>query len=101
MTSSLEACPNIALEAMSHGCVCICAKNPPLPEFFADCAIYYQSQDALGLADAINSTVKWGDVKKLEISKKALERAAGFSWDKTGASLIDELKNAAKRNSIT
>lgn len=34
MTSRIEACPNIAMEAMSSGAISIAADNPPLPEFF-------------------------------------------------------------------
>ena len=41
MASRVEACPNTALEAMAHGCSCISSYNPPLPEIFADAAIYY------------------------------------------------------------
>ncbi len=41
MTSWVEACTNIALEAMSHGFISIAADNPPLPEILEDVAVYY------------------------------------------------------------
>ena len=49
MTSRVEACPNVVLEAMSQGCACVSADGPPMPEFFGDTAVYYRAGDAAGL----------------------------------------------------
>ncbi len=46
MTSQIEACPNVVLEALSHGCACVSTKCSPMPEFFRDTANYYESGDA-------------------------------------------------------
>src|SRR5262249_30526606 len=50
MTSRAEACPNTALEAMSHGTLCISGDHPPMPEFFRDTALFYPCGDAQALA---------------------------------------------------
>ena len=96
MTSRVEACPNIALEAMSHACLCISTKNPPMPEFFKDLAVYYNAGDGIGLADAINAVLGWANIRKLEIARQVKECAAGFSWQKTVEDTIKEFKLVIK-----
>jgi len=41
IATEIEACPNIALEAMAAGCAIIAADCPPLPEVFAGCCEQY------------------------------------------------------------
>ena len=53
MTSRAEACPNVALEAMSHGCRVVSTSQPPMPEFFGEAAAYYRGGDARDLARAV------------------------------------------------
>ena len=81
MTSRVEACPNIALEAMSQGCICIAANNPPLPEFFGDAVIFYPPKDGTALAEAIQTVLARDDNQRKVMSEKAKRRAAKFSWD--------------------
>lgn len=94
MTSRVEACPNIALEAMSYGCISVSSNNPPLPEIFGDAAIYYPLKNGKFLAEAIKSVSKWDNHRRGEASKKAMERAAEFSWDVTVERLLTEFKKA-------
>jgi glycosyltransferase involved in cell wall biosynthesis len=68
-------------EAMSHGCICISADNPCLPELFGDVAIYYPPKDGRALADAIKAVLAWDDKQREAMSGKAKKRAAEFSWD--------------------
>ena len=98
MASRVEACPNIALEAMSYGCVCISTRHPPMPEIFKNCAIYYNAGDGDELAYAIDSALKLGNNSRADISRKAQARAAEFSWDSTIKGLIAEFKTAIKLN---
>lgn len=97
-TSRVESFGIAGLEAMSHGCLCIAADNPCLPEIFKDCAVYYRPKDAAGLACAINSVLKRGEVEKTEMSRKARQRAEEFSWEKTTEGLIKELKYVIEKN---
>lgn len=93
-TSRAEACPNIVLEAMGHGCSCLSCDHPPMPEFFQDAASYYSTGDIVALASAIKATLN-EDAETSEFMKsKALQRAALFSWDKTAELTLDSLNRA-------
>ena len=81
MTSRAEACPNIVLEAMVHGCVCVSTETPPMPEFFEDAAAYYSPKDEKILAEAIQTVLTWDDNQRETMSEKAKKRASDFSWD--------------------
>lgn len=94
MTSRVESFGMIAGEAMAHGCICISADNPCLPEIFDDAAIYYSPKKVEFLAETINSVNEWDNYKREEISKKARERAAEFSWDVNVKRLLAEFKKA-------
>ncbi|MCK4816280.1 glycosyltransferase, partial [bacterium] len=97
MTSRAEACPNIALEAMAHGCVCISTKTPPMPEFFKNAAVYYPPKDGETLADAIQTIFTWDNNQRKVMSEKARKRAAEFSWDVCVEKTVNELAKVARR----
>jgi glycosyltransferase involved in cell wall biosynthesis len=96
MTSRAEACPNIALEAIAHGCVCISTDTPPMPEFFRDTAVYYPPRNWRVLADVIQTVLAWDNNRLLAVSQSALERAAKFSWDVCAEKTLDELAKVAR-----
>jgi glycosyltransferase involved in cell wall biosynthesis len=93
MTSRVEACPNVALEAMSHGCLCISVDRAPMPEFFAAAALYYSAGDAGALAAHLRRVV---DGTASGASREAARtRAASFDWKRTAADTVSELRRAA------
>jgi len=94
MTSRVEACPNIALEAMAQGCVCVAADNPPLPEFFADAALYYPPGNSASLSERIGSVLSWTPNERSKASGRALARASAFTWDECCAKTVQELQKA-------
>jgi glycosyltransferase involved in cell wall biosynthesis len=94
MTSRVEACPNVALEAMSYGCLSIAAANPPLPEFFQDAAYYYRPGDGYSLATVLMEAVQLAAVGREELRHLAQERAKRFTWEKTAAGTLREIKLA-------
>lgn len=94
MTSRAEACPNIALEAMAHGCICVSTETPPMPEFFRDAAVYYSPKNSEVLADRIIDVLSWDIDKKKEMSEKAKQRAAQFSWDVCAKKTIEQFQIA-------
>ena len=96
MTSRVEACPNIALEAMANGSIIISTKNPPMPEFFADTAIYYPEGDAKVLAEKIQNIFDWDKATLNEMSKNAKNRIIELSWDACVEKTLAELKKAAE-----
>lgn len=97
MTSRVESFGQIALEAMSHGCACVSADNPSLPEIFADAAIYYPPKDGRALAKAMQSVIGWDTQQRKKISEQSRERAAKFSWDVCAEKTITELAKVTKR----
>ncbi len=97
MTSRVEACPNVALEAMSHGCLSIAADNPPLPEFFREGALYYRPGDAASLAAAVREAMADPAENRAKLGKLARARALDFSWEQTAANTVNELAKVIRR----
>lgn len=96
MTSRVEACSNIALEAMSHGCVSIASANPPLPELFADSALYYPPKDFTTLAKHIQAVISMGQTQRAAMSGAAKNVASKFSWQICAQMTVNELQKALK-----
>ena len=94
MTSRVEACPNIALEAMSHGAFCLAADNPPLPEFFQAAAIYYRPRCGEALAQAISAALAYSPEAAGLMRGRAKKRAGDFPWEKTVERTVHELELA-------
>lgn len=94
MTSRIEACPNIAIEAMSHGALSITADNPPMPEFFSECAAYYQPGNGQSLAKAISHMLMMDRDKRNSLSESAKKRGMRFSWDATAEKTMNVFMQA-------
>lgn len=96
MTSRVEIFGMIAGEAMAHGCVCVAADNPPLPEILGDSAVFYAPKDYKALAKAIQIVLSWDSNQRNEVSERARKRAAQFSWDATAKRTVSELAKAVE-----
>jgi glycosyltransferase involved in cell wall biosynthesis len=94
MTSRVEACPNIALEAMSHGALCLAADNPPLPEFFREAALYYRPKCGAALGQAISAALACSPDAAGVFRRRAQKRAGDFTWEETTEQTICELELA-------
>jgi glycosyltransferase involved in cell wall biosynthesis len=92
ISTEIEACPNIALEAMAAGCAIVSSNRPPLPEMFDGCVLGYEARDVGNLSHQILRVVK-DETLQRELSNKALLRAKDFSWsvcvEKTYSTLTD------------
>lgn len=95
MTSRVEACPNIAIEAMSHGALTIAADNPPLPEFFSDCATYYQPGNGKSLANSIIRMLALDRKERNSLSNRTREISSRFSWDLTAEKTMHVFRQAS------
>jgi glycosyltransferase involved in cell wall biosynthesis len=93
MTSRAEACPNTALEAMSHGAASVSVETPPMPEFFGDAALYYPAGDAPALARGLQR-LRESPAEMLRLRAAALRRVAAFSWEATRDRTLEELRRA-------
>lgn len=94
MSSRVEACPNIALEAMSNGCICISNDSFPMPEIFGDAATYYSYKKKPALTEAIQEVLSWDMNKRNEASVCAKKRAEDYSWDICAEKIISEMIKA-------
>lgn len=81
MSSEIEACPIVAIEAMTSGCTIIACSKPPEPEMFQDAAVFYPARDERALAEHIVELLDNPDKREV-LSSRALQRAKFFSWDK-------------------
>ncbi len=96
MTSRAEACPNTALEAMAHGCQVVSTRQPPMPEFFAGAALYYEPGDPADLARQIAHAVTAAPEEQGRRRAAARARAQSFRWHDTVERTIEELARAVE-----
>ena len=96
MTSRVEACSNVVLEAMSHGALCISGDNPPMPEFFQDAGRFYVSGNADSLAEALMEQLNRPESEQIYFRRLARQRALDFSWEETAERTIRELEKACR-----
>ena len=94
VTSRAEACPNVALEAMSHGARIVSTSQDPMPEFFDRTALYYSPRDAAGLAAHVNALLA-SPPDAATRAQEGAARAATFTWARTADHTIRELQKAA------
>jgi glycosyltransferase involved in cell wall biosynthesis len=97
-TSRAEACPNIVLEAMGNGCLCVSCDHSPMPEIFHDAALFYPIGDAGALAARIKMALEMDTNEAESWRMRGLQRATFFSWDKTADQTLEVLQRAIKEH---
>jgi glycosyltransferase involved in cell wall biosynthesis len=100
MTSRAEACPNIALEAMAHGCLCVSTDCPPMPEFFGKAALYYRARSAPSLGQVLAQVLQSSRDQWAPQRAEARRKAATFSWEACAKATVDNLCVAAQRSHL-
>jgi glycosyltransferase involved in cell wall biosynthesis len=93
MSSRVEACPNVVLEAMAHGCLSLSTDTKPMPEFFGDAALYFHEGEIQALA-ALVQRVCSGPADERYLREKARARSQAFSWEDTAAGTVRQLQLA-------
>jgi glycosyltransferase involved in cell wall biosynthesis len=101
MTSRVEACPNIALEAMSHGCLCVSSRNSPMPEFFRGAALYYESGDAHSLAQQLMGLSDISEAQSTCLRRTATLQAQQFRWETTAEKTVVQFERAMGQSLAT
>jgi glycosyltransferase involved in cell wall biosynthesis len=96
MTSRVEACPNIVLEAMAHGCLSISTTAMPMPEFYQDSALYYLQEKPATLSDRMMEAHTMEKERENNLRSMAMARSRDFSWERCAESTIAVLKSTAK-----
>ncbi len=97
MTSHVEACPNIVLEAMAEAAPTISTDKQPMPELLGDAAVYYRARDAAHLAEQLNAALAKPAGSFKEMGERARERTAAFNWEATARGTVAELQQAIDR----
>ena len=92
IASEIEACPNIAIEAMTAGCCIVSGDSPPLPEMFAGCSLEFRHGNINELSGCLGRAEQDGPLRKV-LSQKAHARAGFFSWEKCAQETYDALVN--------
>lgn len=92
IATEIEACPNIAIEAMTAGCAIVSSDRPPLPEMFRGASLEYHARDIGHLVRQIRRCMEDEDLRRA-LRMRALQRAEAFSWKKcaslTFSALVD------------
>jgi len=76
-----------AVEAMACGLPVVASRGGSLPEVVGDAGVFFDPQSPGEMATAICSVLRDAELRNL-LSRKALARAALFTWDR-GASLVE------------
>jgi glycosyltransferase involved in cell wall biosynthesis len=99
-TSRAEACPNIVLEALGHGCITVSCDQPPMPEFFDKNASYYSTGNADMLARRIGEALEMKEEAAEDRRAKARLRASQFSWERAASQTIEILAKTIEDHRI-
>lgn len=78
------------LEAMACGCPVIVSRAGALPEVCGDVAMYCDPLDPADLARCINTVMKDPSAQR-HLRDRGVERAHGFTWERTAKGLIEVL----------
>lgn len=84
--SYLEGFGLPAVEAMACGAAVVASERGSLPEVVGDAGVYFDPQDAEGLAAALRRVLSDDGLRK-EMRAKSLRRAPEFTWEKAAAQL--------------
>ena len=85
--STLEACPQTLIEAMTCGVPIASSNVPPMPEICENAAIYFDPYDKNDIAEKIDAILFDESIRNY-LRKTALERSRFFDWEKTAADLV-------------
>jgi glycosyltransferase involved in cell wall biosynthesis len=84
------------LEAMACGCPIITSNVFSLPEVVGEAGMLVDPYDVEMIAHAL-STVLENDELKREMSRKGIEQAQKFSWERAGVELLAVCREVAER----
>ena len=98
MTSRVEACPNLVLEALNHGCLNVATSLGPMPEIFGEAATYYEAGSAVQLAERISDILTAPAATKDRRRQIARRRGSHFTWDAAATGTLMELERAIEQS---
>lgn len=83
------------LEAMACGCPVITSNVSSLPEVVGEAGLLVDPYNVEALAQAMSAVLEDDDLKR-EMSRKGIEQARKFSWDKAGKELLAVCQEVAE-----
>jgi glycosyltransferase involved in cell wall biosynthesis len=83
------------LEAMAAGTAVLTSNISSLPEVGGDAVDYADPHDPAAIASALRGLLESPE-RRATLGAAARQRAAGFSWDRTAATILDVLKRAGR-----
>ncbi|MGD0335724.1 MAG: glycosyltransferase family 1 protein [Candidatus Omnitrophota bacterium] len=86
--STLEACPQTLIEAMSCGASIVASCSEPMPEICVDAAVYFDPYSPEDICDKIEEVYLNTGLRE-KLSKLALERSRFFDWNRIAVETID------------
>jgi len=84
------------VEAFACGCPVITSNVSSMPEVAGDAAMLVDPKDVDAIADALNKLLGDGALAET-LSCKGLERAKGFSWEKTASATLKVFEGLVKQ----
>jgi glycosyltransferase involved in cell wall biosynthesis len=85
------------LEAMACGTPVLAADNSSIPEIVGDAALKFHAKDTAKLAELISDVITNRELR-LDLKRRGIERAAGFSWKNCGLETVDVYQKLAGRS---
>ena len=84
------------VEAMARGVPVVTSTTPACAEVAGDAALLVDPLDVAGLADALARALT-DEALRADLSRRGLERAAGYSWQATARATLDAYRDAVRR----
>ena len=88
--SSCENMPNTLIEGMAAGLPIACSNRGPMPEVLKNGGIYFDPEDCISIANAIEIIIE-NEEKRIKIAKKAKELSTQYSWSRCSKETFDYL----------
>ena len=79
--SSCENMPNTLIEGMCSGMPIVCSNRGPMPEVLKNGGVYFDPEDSISIADAIESLVQ-DEKKRNEYAERSQKLSSQYSWDR-------------------
>lgn len=93
--SHCENCPNILLEALASGRPVVTSREPPMPEFAADAALYFDPANPVELSECLARLLS--DQKSMRtLANKAIERSRAYNWVETASATWSAIAKLAE-----
>jgi glycosyltransferase involved in cell wall biosynthesis len=84
--------PNTVIEAMASALPIACSDRGPMPEILSDGCVYFNPENPISIADAIENIINDND-KRITIAKRAKMLSESYSWERCASATWEYLKN--------